>query len=72
MQIREAIEEDFESVWEIFRKVIQTGDTYTFSANTPKTDLKKYWFADYMKTFIAEEGNKILGTYIIKPNQIDR
>jgi len=71
MEIRKATEEDFESVWEIFREVIKTGDTYTFSPNTPKSKLRKYWYADYMKTFVAEEQNEIVGTYIIKPNQID-
>ncbi|MFK7978405.1 MAG: hypothetical protein AB8G86_00360 [Saprospiraceae bacterium] len=40
MHIREAIEKDFEPIWEIFREVIKTGDTYTFSPKTPKTDLK--------------------------------
>lgn len=71
MQIREVKEKDVEPVWNIFREVIKTGDTYTFSPKTPKTDFKKYWLADNMKTFVAEEGGKILGTYIIKPNQID-
>ena len=71
MQIRTATAKDFEPIWNIFRAVIKTGDTYTFSPDTPKTDLKKYWFAAYMNTFVAAEGDKILGTYIIKPNQID-
>jgi len=71
MEIREATAKDIEGVWEIFREVIKTGDTYTFSPNTPKSDFKKYWFADYIKTFVLEEGSKVLGTYIIKPNQID-
>jgi len=70
MQIRQATEEDIEQVWTIFKEVIKTGDTYTFSPNTPKTDIKKYWFADYMTTFVAEQQGEILGTYIIKPNQI--
>lgn len=71
MIIRKAIEKDFDQVWEIFSKVIETGDTYVFSANTPKKDLKKHWFAEYMETYVIEENGLILGTYIIKPNQID-
>ncbi|PKB00389.1 L-amino acid N-acyltransferase YncA [Flavobacteriaceae bacterium MAR_2009_75] len=71
MNIRKAIETDIDKVWEIFSKVIETGDTYVFSPNTPKTDLKKHWFADYMETYVMEENGQILGTYIIKPNQID-
>ncbi len=71
MKIRKAIETDFDKVWEIFSKVIKTGDTYVFNPNTPKSDLKKHWFAEYMETFVFENEGQILGTYIIKPNQID-
>ena len=71
MDIRKATETDYNKVWEIFSKVIETGDTYVFNPNTPKSDLKKHWFADYMKTYVIEENGEILGTYIIKPNQID-
>ncbi|MEM1135988.1 MAG: GNAT family N-acetyltransferase [Bacteroidota bacterium] len=71
MEIRKAITQDYDQVWEIFSKVIETGDTYVFDPNTPKHALKKYWFSDYMKTFVVEQKGLILGTYIIKPNQID-
>ncbi|APD07173.1 hypothetical protein UJ101_01657 [Flavobacteriaceae bacterium UJ101] len=70
MNIRKALETDFESIWEIFSKVIESGDTYVFTPNTPKKDLKKHWFANYMETFVIEDHEQILGTYIIKPNQI--
>lgn len=63
---------DYDKVWEIFKKVIITGDTYVFDPNTPKENLEKDWFAEYMDTFVAEgENGLLLGTYIIKPNQID-
>ena len=71
MKIRKAIDTDLDQVWEIFSQVIATGDTYVFSPDTPKADLTKHWFADYMHTFVAEENGNILGTYIIKPNHID-
>ncbi|QQR97351.1 MAG: GNAT family N-acetyltransferase [Sphingobacteriales bacterium] len=72
MKIRKAnIQTDFEEIWNIFRNVISTGDTYVFDPNTSKESLYKHWFADYMDTFVAVDDDKILGTYIIKPNQID-
>jgi L-amino acid N-acyltransferase YncA len=55
LNIRKATETDYNKVWEIFSKVIETGDTYVFNPNTPKSDLKKHWFADYMKTYVIEE-----------------
>lgn len=72
MEIRMADKRtDFEKVWDIFKNVILTGDTYVFDPNTPKDSLYKHWFTDYMDTFVAVDNDEILGTYIIKPNQID-
>lgn len=71
MQIRLATQSDYNAVWEIFSRVIQSEDTYVFSADTPKTDLAKYWFAPYMRTYVVEDQGQIVGTYIQKPNQID-
>ncbi len=73
MEIRKANQEkDYDAIWEIFFRVIQTGDTYVFDPNTPKCSLQKYWFADNMDTFVAVDAHdEILGTYYIKPNQID-
>jgi L-amino acid N-acyltransferase YncA len=70
MTIRKAHEADYDEVWEIFSAIIKTGDTYVFDPDTPKSELQKSWFADYMDTFVAIENNEIVGTYIIKPNQI--
>ena len=73
MNIRKAEEQkDYDKVWDIFTNVISTGDTYVFEPNTPKETLHKNWFADNMDTFVAvDESDEIIGTYIIKPNQID-
>ncbi len=72
MNIRRADKQnDYDKIWDIFKSVISTGDTYVFAPNTPKVSLEKNWFADYMDTFVAIEDDEILGTYIIKPNQID-
>ncbi len=70
MKIRKAsITHDYESVWSIFSAVVQTGDTYVYPPETTMTEMKTYWFADAMTTFVIEEDGNILGTYIIKPNQ---
>ena len=71
MLIREATENDYDAVWDIFKLVIRTGDTYVFDPETKKEDLKKHWFSGSMRTFVLEKEERVLGTYIIKPNQID-
>ncbi len=71
MVIREAaIELDYDGVWEIFLDVISRGDVFSFLPDTPKSDLRKLWFADNMDTFVAvDNSGKIIGSYYIKPNQ---
>ena len=71
MTIRLAQASDHGHIWEIFSVVILTGDTYVFDPKTQKKDLGKLWFAPTMETYILEEQGKILGTYFIRPNQID-
>jgi GNAT superfamily N-acetyltransferase len=72
MQIRKAfLDQDYDAVWEIFSRVIQSGDTYVFDPNTPKSELPKLWFAETMDTFVATDDDEtIVGTYFIKPNQL--
>lgn len=72
MEIRKANEyTDYEMVWEIFKRVISAGDTYVFDPQTPKEKLKEHWFADHIDTYVAVSNEKIVGTYVLKPNQID-
>jgi len=71
MTIRTATLDDYDAIWDILKAVIKTGDTYPFSPNTAKTSLTKLWFADYMNSYVIEQQGKIIGSYIIKPNQVD-
>lgn len=73
MEIRPAdIHADYNGIWDIFKSVISTGDTYVFDANTPNDKLQEYWFTENMDTFVVVENGIIVGTYIIKVNYIDR
>ncbi len=72
MEIELATAEDFEEIWRIFYDVISAGDTYVNSANTRKEDGCKKWMNKDAKTFVAKKSGKIIGAYLIKPNQVDR
>lgn len=69
MIIRPAIDSDREAIWRIFRHVISTGDTYVFDPAMPRDEALAYWFRGDTHTYVAEHDGKIVGTYIIKPNQ---
>jgi L-amino acid N-acyltransferase YncA len=67
--IREASAHDQDDVWEIFRAVVATGDTYVFDPATPREEALAYWFQPGTRTYVAESEGRIVGTYILRPNR---
>ncbi|MGI9288099.1 MAG: GNAT family N-acetyltransferase [Pseudomonadales bacterium] len=69
MNIREATEEDFDSIWPIFNEIVAAGDTYAYPSDTAKEQALKIWIESPRKTYVFEEARAVLGTYYIKTNQ---
>jgi L-amino acid N-acyltransferase YncA len=67
--IREASGHDRDAVWEIFHAVVAQGDTYAFDPETPRDEALAYWFQHGTRTYIAESGGRVVGTYILRPNR---
>ena len=69
MQIRPAINADHDAIWNIFHEIIAAGDTYAFDPQMPREEALAYWFRADTHTYIAEENDSVVGTYILRPNQ---
>jgi L-amino acid N-acyltransferase YncA len=70
MKIRKASESDSEDIWRIFHAVVRRGDTYTFDPQITREEALAYWFRADTHTFVAlDEEERVLGTYILRPNQ---
>ena len=41
VNIRDASEEDFEQIWEIFHQIVSAGETYAINRNASKIDAHK-------------------------------
>jgi L-amino acid N-acyltransferase YncA len=67
--IRPATADDHEAIWTIFHAVIASGDTYVFDPQMPRGEALAYWFRADTHTYVAEHDGKVVGTYIVKPNQ---
>jgi L-amino acid N-acyltransferase YncA len=67
--IREATDHDRDAVWEIFHAVVAGGDTYVFDPETPRDEALAYWFANGTRTYVAESGGGVVGTYVLRPNR---
>jgi L-amino acid N-acyltransferase YncA len=68
MKIREAIKEDWDSIWPIFQDIAREGETYGYDPNTNTEQAKQIWLETPLKTFVLEEQGQILGTYYLKTN----
>ncbi len=73
IEIRPALEADFDAMWAIFQELIASGDTYYFAADTSREDCHAYWFGPGVQSFVATlNRERLLGMYRLIPNQRDR
>lgn len=70
-QIRLATDADFPEIWRIFKSVIASGTTYVNRPDTTESEARTKWMDPEAQTFVAEINQKIVGSYLIKPNQVD-
>jgi len=67
--IRKAEEADFDAIWRIFHQVVQRGDTYTYDPETTREQAHSIWMSGGHTTYVACVDGRVVGTYILKPNQ---
>ena len=69
LTIRVATDDDREPVWKIFQETIAPGDAFVYAPNTSREEAMGYWFAPGTDAFVAEQGGKIIGSYVLRPNR---
>ena len=69
LQIRRARKNDRDAIWRIFRAVVARGDTYVFDPHISRTKALGYWFGQKRRCYVAVSDERIVGTYILNPNQ---
>ena len=70
MKIRAATESDREAILNIFHETIAPGDTYAFDPKMSREEALSYWFRADTHTYVAEKDSRVVGTYILRPNQL--
>jgi ribosomal protein S18 acetylase RimI-like enzyme len=66
--IREATARDRAAIWKIFQSTVARGDSFVHEPNTSRADALGYWFGAGTLTFVATRDQKIVGSYILRPN----
>ena len=69
MLIRPAVAGDFDAIWTILAPVIRAGETYALPRNMGREAALDYWAGPAREAFVAVEGEEIVGTYVMRPNQ---
>jgi L-amino acid N-acyltransferase YncA len=68
LRIRPATDADHDAVCEIFHDVVAAGDTYPFDLQMSREAALSYWFQNGAHTYVAEQNNHVVGSYILRPN----
>jgi L-amino acid N-acyltransferase YncA len=69
MKIRAAAQADRDAIWKIFHEVVAAGDTYAIDPHMSREKALDYWFGADTQTYVAETAGRVVGTYILRPNQ---
>jgi L-amino acid N-acyltransferase YncA len=69
LNIRLAIDKDYDAVWHIFHQVVAPGDTYAIDPAISREDAFDYWFRSDTRTYVAELDGRVAGTYTLRPNR---
>jgi L-amino acid N-acyltransferase YncA len=73
IEIRPAIDADFEAMWKIFAHHVAAGETYPFEADITRAAGYEYWLGPQVTSFVAVQGGeRVLGMYKLVPNQVGR
>lgn len=70
LTIRPAEERDRDAIWAIFQPIAIEGETYPHDPNISREDALAYWYQPTARTFVAENDSRIVGAYLIRPNQV--
>jgi L-amino acid N-acyltransferase YncA len=70
IKIRPATDADHDAIWKIFHEIVAAGDTYAFDPKMPREEALAYWFRSGTRTYVAENDERVVGTYILRANQL--
>ncbi len=70
LNIRPAAEADRDTIWHILHEIVAAGDTYAFDPKMSRDDALAYWFRADTHTYVAENDGQVVGTYILRGNQL--
>jgi L-amino acid N-acyltransferase YncA len=68
MTIIPATNKHSNEIWEIFRRVVQAGDTYVFDPDISRQEALRYWLSPDHHVFVVTDMEQVFGAYILRKN----
>ncbi|HLY58526.1 MAG TPA: GNAT family N-acetyltransferase [Stellaceae bacterium] len=68
MLIRPALPEDRDAIWRVLEPTIRAGETYALPRDMSAADAVAYWLSPGHEAFVAEEEERVVGTYFLRAN----
>jgi len=69
LTLRDATDADGDAIWDIFRVVVASGDTYAFDPDISRAEALSYWMQPANHCQLAQHDGTVVGTYILRANQ---
>ena len=71
--VAQATDADWPGIWEIFRDVTATADTYAYAPDTSEAEAKDMWmgkgkYGTGAQAFVVKDGEKVIGTFSLRAN----
>jgi ribosomal protein S18 acetylase RimI-like enzyme len=67
--VREAHPSDDDAIWAILEPVFRAGETYPIPHDISRADALAYWRSPGHSVFVAEDADRVIGTYYLRANQ---
>jgi L-amino acid N-acyltransferase YncA len=71
IELSPARDEDWPGIWNVFRAVVSTGDTYPYSPETSEDDARAIWMAPSHTVSVARLDGTVVATAYHRPNLPD-
>lgn len=70
MQIRRAIDADWQAIWPFWQQIVAAGETYDWAPETDEATARSIWMREPPgATYVAELDGRVVGSYTLAPNR---
>ena len=68
MEIRQALDSDWQELWPLLEEVFSPGDTYAIPPDISCEQARVFWTDPPCVAYVGQDESGIVGTYYLKPN----